>query len=526
MQQTELNLDGPRARLPTGIQTFGEIRNEGLYYVDKTPFALQLMRQSKHFLLARPRRFGKSLFLSTLRALFEGKRELFDGLAAYGVRDWSIRRCVLLLDMSQVIATVPGNLDTDVCEQLLDLESDQGVERRHSSAAGRLRHLIRTLHDRSGRRVVVLVDEYDKPIVDALHQPELALAHRDYLRDLYSVVKSCDPSVRFTLFTGVTNFSKASLFSNLDNLRDITLNPAYSSICGYTDRDLDTVFAPELSGLDRDKIREWYYGYRWGGDERVYNPFAILLLFEDRKFRHWWHETGTPDFLVKTLFRRGVQTPELSGMHADEELLSSFDIGSISTEALLFQTGYLTLAESSEDEDSDCSYRLEYPNREVRVSLNRSLLGGLGSGLTGKHRKLGKLVAKHVRSADFKQMERVLHTFFASIPHDWHRRNKIASYEAYYTSVFYSLLNGFGLDARPEGASGAGRLDLAVHTRERVLLFEFKVQEQASPGAALAQLKARGYADRYSGTGRAVHLVGVEFSAETRNVALVEAETV
>ncbi len=380
MQQTQLNLDGPRARLPTGIQTFGEIRNEGLYYVDKTAFALQLLRQSKHFLLARPRRFGKSLFLSTLRALFEGKRELFDGLAAYGVWDWSIPRCVLLLDMSQVIATIPGNLGTDVSEQLLDLESDQGVERRHSSAAGRLRHLIRTLHDRSGRRVVVLVDEYDKPIVDGLQQPELALAHRDYLRGLYSVAKSCDASVRFTLFTGVTNFSKASLFSSLNNLRDISLNPAYSSICGFTDRDLDTVFAPELSGLDRDKIREWYYGYRWGRDERVYNPFAILLLFEDRKFRHWWHETGTPDFLVKTLVRRGVQTPELSGMHADEELLSSFDIGSISTEALLFQTGYLTLADSSEDEDGDFSYRLEYPNREVRVSLNRSLLGGLGLG--------------------------------------------------------------------------------------------------------------------------------------------------
>lgn len=321
MQQTQLNLDGPRARLPTGIQTFGEIRREGLYYVDKTPFALQLMRQSKHFLLARPRRFGKSLFLSTLKALFEGKRELFDGLAAYGVWDWSIRRCVLLLDMSQVIATIPGNLGADVSEQLLDLESEQGVERRHSSAAGRLRHLIRTLHDRSGRRVVVLVDEYDKPIVDALQHPELALAHRDYLRGLYSAVKGCGPSVRFTLFTGVTNFSKASLFSSLNNLRDISLNPAYSSICGFTDRDLDTVFAPELSGLDRDKIREWYYGYRWGRDERVYNPFDMLLLFEDRKFKHWWHETGTPDFLVKTLVRRGVPTPELSGMHADEELL-------------------------------------------------------------------------------------------------------------------------------------------------------------------------------------------------------------
>ncbi len=415
MKPTQRNRHGPRARLPTGIQTFGEIRKERLYYVDKTNFAVRLLRQSKHVFLARPRRFGKSLFLSTVRALVEGDRGLFEGLAAYRIWDWSVRHCVLLLDMSQVIATVPGNLDTDVCDQLIDLETEHGVERRHSSAAGRLRHLIHTLHHRSGRRVVVLVDEYDKPIVDALQQADLASAHRDYLRGLYSVVKSCDPSVRFSLFTGVTKFSKASLFSGLNNLRDITLNPAYSSICGYTDRDLDTVFAPELPGLDRDKIREWYNGYSWAGDETVYNPFDILLLFEDRRFKHWWHQTGTPDFLVKTLVRRGVPTPELSRMHADEDLLSAFDIDGISTEALLFQTGYLTLAESYEDEQGDWFYRLQYPNREVRVSLNRSLLGGLVPGLSGKHDMQGKLVAKHVRLADFEEMERALRAFFGEL---------------------------------------------------------------------------------------------------------------
>ncbi len=523
-----------KVRLPLGVQTFSEIRQENLYYVDKTHFACQLFRRGKHYFLSRPRRFGKSLFVSTLKELFEGNQELFHGLAAYGQWDWSVRRPVLILDLTNVNAEVEGNLEAELGDQLVDLEDYAGIKRRHATAPGRFRYLIRTLHERSGRRVVLLVDEYDKPIIDALEQPDLAKKNRNFLRSVYSVIKSCDQHIRFSFITGVSKFSKVSLFSSLNNLNDLTLDPRYSSICGYTDHHLDTVFAPELPGLDRDRIREWYNGYSWGGDERVYNPYDVLLLFDQREFLAWWFETGTPQFsLTEILVRRGVQAPSLDGLHATDELLSAFDIGSISTPALLFQTGNLTI-QHSELKDGQRHYRLGYPNREVRASLNRHLLAALAPPPPEHDAKANKArqaavssLSDHLRAARFDQLQRSLSAFFASIPHDWHRNNELDRYEGYYASVFFALLNGCGLDTRPEEASSRGNLDLAVLTRQRIVLIEFKtVPGRHGSGRALRQLKAKRYADQHLGSGKPVHMVGVEFSRETRNVARVEWETV
>ncbi len=516
-----------KPRLPTGVQTFRTLRRSNYYYVDKTHFAVRLRDEGSHYFLSRPRRFGKSLFVSTLKELFEGNRELFHGLAAYDQWDWSVRRPVLILDLGNVDASLPGDLQEDVGEQLDGMERSHGVKRLYNTARGRLRHLIRTLHERSGRRVVLLVDEYDKPIIDALEQPDLATKNRNFLRSVYSVIKSCDQHIRFSFITGVSKFSKVSLFSSLNNLNDLTLDPRYSSICGYTDHHLDTVFAPELPGLDRDRIREWYNGYSWGGDERVYNPYDVLLLFDQRKFLAWWFETGTPKFLPDLLVRRNVSTLDLEGLTADESLLSAFDIEEIGTEALLFQTGYLTVTDWSEGDDGATEYGLDYPNREVRHSLNRVLLSSLVNSLS-KHRLARcRDVAKHIRAGDFEQLNQTLHAFFASIPHDWYRNNHIARYEGYYATVFFALLSGFGLDTRPEEASSRGNLDLAVSAPERIVLFEFKtVDGPSGSGRALRQLKAKRYADQHLGSGKPVHLVGVEFSRETRNVARVEWETV
>ena len=279
--------------LPIGIQSFREIRERNCYYVDKTAFARWLADEGKHYFLSRPRRFGKSLFLDTLKELFEGSRELFEGLHIYERWDWSVRCPVVRLDFNGVNSKDPGDLNEDTQEQMDAIERVAGVEPRHSTARGRFRHLIRTLHRRTGRQVAVLVDEYDKPILDALEVPDIARANRDFLRGLYGTIKSCDAHVRFCFLTGVSKFSKVSLFSGLNNLRDITLNPTYSAICGYREADLDTVFAPELPGHDRKRIRDWYNGYGWGGEEQVYNPFDVLLLLADRKFKAWWFETGT-----------------------------------------------------------------------------------------------------------------------------------------------------------------------------------------------------------------------------------------
>ncbi len=493
-----------------GVQTFSEIRQQNRYYIDKTHFACQLFRPGKHYFLSRPRRFGMSLLVSTLKALLEGRRDLFQGLAAYD--QWK--------------ATLPGEVETTVGERLLRLESDCGLQRRYTTPAGRLEDLIVTLHLRAGRRVVLLVDEYDQPITDALDTPAVAKADRDYLRKLYSVIKKCDEHLRFSFLTGVSRFYKVSLFSSLNNLNDLTLDTRYSSLCGYTDHHLDTVFAPELTGLDRDRIREWYNGYSWGGDERVYNPYDVLLLFDKRDFLAWWFETGTPKFLPDLLVRRNVSTLNLEGLTADESLLSAFDIDQIGTEALLFQTGYLTVTDWSKGDDGTTDYRLDYPNREVRVSLNRVLLSSLVNSLSQRLTHC-RDVAKHIRAGDFEQLNQTLHAFFASIPRDWHRNNRIQRYEGYYATVFFALLSGFGLDTRPEEASSRGNLDLAVSAPERIVLFEFKtVDGRSGSGRALRQLKAKRYADQHLGSGKPVHLVGVEFSRETRNVARVEWETV
>ncbi|MYF49617.1 MAG: AAA family ATPase, partial [Gammaproteobacteria bacterium] len=254
-----------RRGLPIGIQTFREIREAGHYYVDKTPHIERLVDDGKHFFLSRPRRFGKSLFLDTLKALFEGGEELFDGLAIHERWDWSVRNPVVRLDFSKGDFTAPDYLHRNAMAQLDGIERRSGIVCEYDTAPERLSHLLETMHERTGQRVVVLVDEYDKPILDALGNPEVARAHRDYLRGLYSTLKFADAHIRLSFITGVSKFSKVSLFSGLNNLIDITMDPAYSAICGYTERDLDEVFSPELEGLDRQAIREWYNGYSWLG---------------------------------------------------------------------------------------------------------------------------------------------------------------------------------------------------------------------------------------------------------------------
>ena len=250
-----------RRRLPVGMQTFRELREDGCYYVDKTHYIRPLIDGAKHYFLSRPRRFGKSLFLDTLKELFEGSAELFEGLAIHDGWDWSAHSPVVRLDFSQGDFMAPGYLHRNAMAQLDGLGRRAGVACAYDTAPERFSHLLETLHERTGERVAVLVDEYDKPMLDALEDPELARANRNYLRGLYSTLKFADAHVRFSFITGVSKFSKVNLFSGLNNLTDITLDPRYSAICGYAEGDLDAVFAPELPGLDREAIREWYNGY-------------------------------------------------------------------------------------------------------------------------------------------------------------------------------------------------------------------------------------------------------------------------
>ena len=502
------------------MQTFRKLREWDCYYVDKTAYIERLLDEGTHYFLSRPRRFGKSLFLDTLKELFEGNEELFTGLHIHAGNDWSQRHPVVRLDFAGGSFKDPGYLQTNLAAQLDGMEVATGVRPRYDTAPERFGYLIRSLHERSGQRVAVLVDEYDKPILDALETPEVASANRDYLRGLYGVIKASDAHVRFTFVTGVSKFTKVSLFSDLNNLTDITLDRRYSGICGYTEDDLEAVFAPELVGLDREQVRAWYNGYRWRGAEQMYNPYDVLLLLDSREFKAYWFETGTPAFLVDTLFERRVASVALDRMMGTEDLLSAFDVGRIGTEALLFQTGYLTIT-AEEELGGMALYRLGYPNREVRQSLNRVLLRHLVQDTerqTANSMRLARLLEAH----DCAGLKELFHAFFASIPYQWYTNNAIAEYEGFYASVVYSYFAALGYEIAVEESSSRGRLDMAVRTGGHVYLFEFKVAEMAPPGSALAQLRERGYADKYRGGDEPIHLIGVEFSRETRNVTAFE----
>ena len=519
-----------KRKLPIGIQTFREVRKDNCYYVDKTAYIRRLLDEGKHFFLSRPRRFGKSLFLDTCKELFEGNEPLFEGLYIHDKWDWSVRYPVLRLSFGSGNFKVPGYVEDALMEQLARAERRAEIVSEYATAPGRFAALLEALHDQAGQPVAVLIDEYDKPILDALEVPDIARANRDFLRGLYAVIKDCDEHVRFTFITGVSKFSKAStraqprvsLFSGLNNLLDITLDPPYAAICGYTEADLDTVFAPELPGLDRDEISTWYNGYNWLGDAKVYNPFDVLLLFRNREFGPYWFETGTPAFLVETLFKRRVSALALDNMVGSNELLSSFDVDAIATEALLFQTGYLTI-HRTERRGGEQFYRLGYPNREVQQSLNRSLLNHM-TGDASRRAAHSLQLYDLLEANDFAGLKRLFHAFYASIPYEWYTNNDIANYEGYYASVFYSYFAGLELDITVEDSSSHGRLDMAVLFNDHVYLFEFKVVELTSAGAALAQLQERRYADKYRALGQPIYLIGVEFSKDERNIVAFDVE--
>ncbi len=510
-----------RLKLPIGIQTFREIREEPYYYVDKTDFAWRLIDSGKYYFLSRPRRFGKSLFLDTLAELFEGNEPLFRGLFIHAQWDWDRRAPVIRLSFGGGVMRSPEDLGEKIQDLLATNQEQLGVRCTRPTPRGCFAELIRLAHAQSGERVVVLVDEYDKPILDNLGRPEVAHEIRDGLRDLYSVIKDSDAHIRFAFLTGVSKFSKVSLFSGLNNLNDITVSPEHSAICGYTEADLDEVFASELAGLDREQIRHWYNGYNWTG-ESVYNPFDVLLLFDKRQFRPWWFETATPTFLVELLTERQAWLPALGQWETDAALLARFDVGQIATEALLFQTGYLTI-DREELVGGAYFYRLRYPNQEVYQSLNGALLDAWTPTQTATAAQRRSLY-QCLLANDFAEVEVLFKALFASIPTDWYRNNPIARYEGYYASVFYASLAALGLDLTPEESSNAGRLDLTLRFNGQIYLIEFKVVELAPEGRALQQIKDRGYAEKYRASGQPVYLIGVEFSREQRTLVAFDVE--
>ncbi len=364
--------------LPIGIGNISTIREDNFHYVDKTHLIHQLIREGRHYFLSRPRRFGKSLLINTLKNLFEGREELFQGLAIHSQWNWSDRHPVVRLSFDGKYNR-PGDLERNILIQLQIIERYSGIENVHPAPTGpeRLLDLLHSLYHAQGKEVVVLVDEYDKPISDVLDIPDLASENRDYLREFYSIIKGSNEYLRFVFVTGITMFSKANLFSGLNNLEDISLDSRYASICGFNDEEIDTVFASELKGMDRQKIRRWYKGYHWCGDHKLYNPWDILLLLKKREFDSYWFDTATPTYLYQLLEANNHPLMDLDDGRIERSQLTQFDVQNTDLRSLMFQSGYLTIAEEHRDEEN-VEYTLKYPNLEVCRSFNKKFLRYLG----------------------------------------------------------------------------------------------------------------------------------------------------
>ncbi len=500
-------------KLPIGIQTFREIRTDNYAYVDKTGIAVDLVDRYKYVFLSRPRRFGKSLFLDTLHNLFEGNKELFDGLAAEKSYDWSKGYPVIRISFAEGSFRTPASLQRSVMSAVRKNAKRLGVSVESPEPSLCFAQLIEEVSEKYDSQVVILVDEYDKPILDNIDSPDMRHEARDTLRDFYSSIKSNDGYIRFAFLTGVSKFSRVSVFSGINNIEDISLAPEFATICGYTQSDLETVFAKHLEGTDMEKVKEWYDGYYFMGDH-VYNPFDILLFLRgNQQFESYWFESGTPAFLVKLLAQRHFFLPELTKIKAGKELLSSFDIENISPITLLFQTGYLTIKDVLQVGDI-IQYSLGFPNLEVSSAFTNSLLDCFAPPESKSDVQTKVYLA--LNNGNMEQFKAAIHALFAAVPYHNYSRNEIARYEGFYASVIFAWLASSHLVLSVEDCTNKGRIDMRVETEDFIYLIEFKVD---MPGEkALSQMKTKGYAEQYQTKGKKITLIGIGFSSEERNV--------
>ncbi len=500
-------------KLPIGIQTFSEIIENNYVYVDKTGIAAELINRYKYVFLSRPRRFGKSLFLDTLHSLFEGKKELFSGLIAANTHDWSKSYPVIKISFGGGNFRSREGLLENLSLILKRNKNRLGITCITASPDTCFAELIQNAAQQFNQPVVILIDEYDKPILDNIDQPEMAAFARETLKAFYAVIKDNDAHIRFAFLTGVTKFSKVSVFSGINNIVDISLEKPYGTICGYTQQDLETVFAEHLQGTDMDEVKRWYDGYYFMGDQ-VYNPFDILLFIaREKEFKSYWFETATPTFLVKLLKQQRFFLPDLSNIKAGEDLLTSFDIDNISPVTLLFQSGYLTIRDVRR-RGTFVSYILGFPNLEVSTAFTTSLLDLFSE--SSRRNDLQENICFSLEDGEMEQFKAAVHALFAAIPYHNYTNNDIACYEGFYASVIFAWLSSVPLQLVVEDCTNKGRIDMSVETDDFIYLIEFKVDMPEEK--ALTQIKAKGYAEKYQTKDKKIVLIGIDFSSAEKNV--------
>lgn len=515
--------------LPIGISTFRFLIEDDMVYVDKTGIFGPLVRQKGRYFLSRPRRFGKSLLVDTFKELFEGKEELFRELAVHDWWDWSKKYPVIKIDFAGGLLRNEEDFENKLLPVLDRIAEPYGITLSSRGLPNRLGELIQALHQRTGSPVVLLVDEYDKPLLDNIEDRKTAALMRDLLKEFYSPIKEMDGLLQFVFLTGVSKFSKVSIFSGINNLKDISLDPNFADICGYTRPDLESDFAEHLDGVDWEELQRWYDGYSFLG-ERVYNPFDILLFIsENRIYRNFWFETGTPTFLINLLQRERYFLPDLEKIELSDEQMSSFEVERIPPAVLLFQSGYLTI-EKSYRKMNKTYYQLRVPNLEVESAFSDSLLGGY-TGLFEQRTRYQTGAYEALRSADLPGLEKALRSLFSGIPWRNFTNNDIADYEGYYASVIYAFFLSITCRVIPEDSSNHGQADLTVILDDVVCVTEIKVTDrfdgistaagivEADTNTALEQVRERDYAGKYLGVpGRRVFEAGMVFDRSARNL--------
>ena len=506
-------------KYPIGIQSFENIRKEGYLYVDKTALIYQLVQTGKYYFLSRPRRFGKSLLLSTLQAYYEGKKELFEGLAMASLeKDWKTYP-VLLLDLNAQRYDSVDSLTSILNDTLCEWERLYGTQESETTLSLRFKGVIQRAAEKTGRNVVVLIDEYDKPMLQAIHNKELQSSYRNILKAFYGVLKSKDAYLQFALLTGVTKFSKVSVFSDLNNLMDISMDNRYAAICGITEQELVTDLGEYIRDLSETlqmsyedllrELQERYDGYHFVEDsEGLYNPFSLLNTFARKKLGNYWFETGTPTYLVELLKENHYPLEHLTYEQATADTLTGIDTVDSSPIPVLYQSGYLTI----KDYDSEFeTYTLGFPNKEVEEGFTRFLLpyyAHIRSGSSAFH--IVNFV-KEVRSGDIDGFMKRLQSFFSDTPYEL-----VRDLELHYQNVLFIIFRLVGFYTQAEYHTSEGRVDLVIRTDQFIYVMEFKLDGTAEE--ALQQIEEKQYALPFASDSRRLFKVGVNFSNATRNI--------
>lgn len=508
--------------LPIGIQTFSEIIEKDYLYIDKTESIYNLLKKGKYFFLSRPRRFGKSLLVSTLKEIFKGNKELFKGLYIYDKIDSNVKYPVIHLSMSSLKGTIELSSIYESTYLMLETNAKEfGIKlKKYDNPAITFSVLISELAKIN--KVVVLIDEYDKPIVDHLTQNEISIRNRNFLRDFYSVLKDNDEHIKFCLLTGVSKFSKVSIFSGLNNLYDITLDRNFSTICGITQDELNKYFDDRLPAIADEygitieelklKIKEWYNGYSWDGVNKLYNPFSILNFFNSYKFDNFWFSSGTPTFLIEKFRESKTVIEDIKEFKTGSTFFDQSEIDIIDFRPLLFQTGYLTVKEY---DFINNIYTLGYPNKEVKDAFLSYIAATFVEKSPGDLGYLNTYLRLSLMNNDLNGFFKYLKSIFSSIPYQLHIAN-----EAYYHSLFYLIMELTGIEMDLEVSTNKGRIDGVIEFEEVIYIIEFKylsdnknVEELLN--TAINQIKTKEYFTPYLKKGKSIKYLAIALNKET-----------